>query len=192
MKERCEWAWQSPLEQAYHDHEWGVPVHDDRRLFEFLVLEGAQAGLSWVTILRKREYYRRAFEGFDPARVARYDDAKVAELLQNPGIVRNRLKVRAAIANARAFLEVQAQHGSFDRYIWNFVEGRTVQNSWGHRQEVPSSTRESDTMSRALKKRGFSFVGTVICYAFMQAVGMVNDHTTNCYRHRELGASGPE
>jgi DNA-3-methyladenine glycosylase I len=180
------------LEQAYHDHEWGVPVHDDRRLFEFLVLEGAQAGLSWVTILRKREGYRRAFDGFDPALVAHYNDTKIAELLRDPGIVRNRLKLRSAIFNARAFLEVQAQHGSFDRYLWDFVERRTIQNSWRSLREIPASTEISDVMSRALKKRGFSFTGTTICYAFMQAVGMVNDHTVNCYRHRELGACGPD
>jgi DNA-3-methyladenine glycosylase I len=186
---RCDWAQKSDLEIDYHDKEWGVPVHDDRLLFEFLVLEGAQAGLSWITILRKREAYRAAFAGFDPERVARFDAAKVAELLANPGIVRNRLKVESAIGNARAFLRVQEEFGSFDTYIWRFVDGRPIQNAWKHITEVPAHTTVSDVMSRDLKKRGFRFVGSTICYAHMQATGMVNDHLVDCFRHRELQAT---
>lgn len=182
---RCSWAGTDPLYCDYHDREWGVPVHDDRLLFEFLILEGAQAGLSWITILRKRDAYRQAFEGFDPVRVAAFDDAKVAELLGNPGIVRNRLKIASAVANARAFLAVQEEFGSFDSYIWGFTEGRTIQNSWQMLSEVPSRTDVSDRMSRDLKKRGFNFVGSTICYAFMQATGMVNDHTADCFRRCE-------
>jgi DNA-3-methyladenine glycosylase I len=183
---RCAWAGSDPLYQAYHDREWGVPVHDDRLLFEFLILEGAQAGLSWITILRKREAYRAAFAGFDPEAVARFDDATVAALLANPGIVRNRLKVASAVSNARAFLKVQEEFGSFAAYMWRFVDGRPMQNRWKTLAEVPASTKESDSMSRDLKKRGFRFVGSTICYAHMQAVGMVNDHTTDCFRWREL------
>jgi len=183
---RCAWAGNDPLYQIYHDTEWGVPLHDDRLLFEFLVLEGAQAGLSWITILRKREAYRQAFAAFDPPQVASFNDAKIAELLANPGIVRNRLKIASAIANARAFLAVQEQFGSFDAYLWRFVEGRPLQNMWARIAEVPAKTELSDTLSRDLKRRGFNFVGSTICYAFMQAVGMVNDHTTDCFRWKEL------
>jgi DNA-3-methyladenine glycosylase I len=185
-KIRCAWAGSDPLYQAYHDQEWGVPLHDDRQLFEFLILEGAQAGLSWITILRKREAYRRAFEGFDPTVVAAFDEEKQAGLLTEPGIVRNRLKISSAISNARAFLKVQEQFGSFDSYLWRFVDGKPVQNSWSSLSEVPASTPVSDSLSRNLKRRGFRFVGGTICYAFMQAVGMVNDHTTDCFRWREL------
>lgn len=183
---RCAWTGADPLYRDYHDLEWGVPVHDDRLLFEFLILEGAQAGLSWITVLRKRESYRAAFGGFDPAIVARFDEAKQAELLQNPGIIRNRLKIASTISNAHAFLQVQEQFGSFDAYLWRFVEGRPIQNRWRSISEVPASTAVSDTMSRDLKKRGFRFVGSTICYAMMQAVGMVNDHTTDCFRWKEL------
>jgi DNA-3-methyladenine glycosylase I len=179
---RCEWA-RSELAIRYHDEEWGVPVHDDGTLFEFLVLEGAQAGLSWETILNKRENYRAAFDGFDAQRVARYDGRKIAQLLRNPGIVRNRLKMASAVQNARALLRVQEEFGSFDRYVWQFVDGRPRVNSRKARSRVPARTAESDAMSKALKKRGFSFVGSTICYAFMQAVGMVNDHVVQCFRH---------
>lgn len=186
---RCAWAGSDPLYQAYHDQEWGVPVHDDRLLFEFLTLEGAQAGLSWLTILRKRAAYREAFAAFDPEVVARFDAARVAELLANPGIVRNRLKVAATISNGRAFLGVQEEFGSFAAYQWRFVDGQPLQNSWGNLREVPASTKIADAFSRDLKKRGFRFVGSTICYAYMQAVGMVNDHTIDCYRWRELGGN---
>ncbi len=179
---RCSWA-QSELMIRYHDEEWGVPVHDDNRLFEFLVLEGGQAGLSWETILKKRENYRAAFEGFDATRVARYDGRKIAQLLRNPGIVRNRLKIASAVRNARALLRLQEEHGSFDRYIWQFVNGHPIINSWDSRHPVPARTAESDAMSKDLKKRGFNFVGSTICYAFMQAVGMVDDHVVQCFRH---------
>lgn len=172
--------------RAYHDREWGTPLHDDRALFEFLVLEGAQAGLSWSTILRKRAGYRAAFDGFDPARVARYDDAKLAALLADAGIVRNGAKIRAAVQNARCVLEIQREHGSLDAYLWSFVGGAPVQNAWTSPREVPATTPQSEAMSRALRKCGFAFVGDTICYAFMQAVGMVNDHTTNCYRWAEV------
>jgi DNA-3-methyladenine glycosylase I len=181
-KPRCHWA-ASPLMIEYHDREWGVPVHDDRLLFEFLILEGAQAGLSWETILNKRENYRRAFQHFDPAKIARYDRARVRELLRNPGIIRNRLKIAATISNAQAFLAVQKEFGSFDRYIWQFVGGRPRTRSWGGKQHPPATTPESDAMSKDLKRRGFRFVGSTICYAFMQAVGMVNDHARRCFRH---------
>ena len=184
---RCAWA-RSELMIRYHDEEWGVPVHHDGRLFEFLVLEGAQAGLSWETILHKRENYRAAFDGFDAGRVAAYDRRKVAQLLKNPGIVRNRLKIASTVRNAQELLRVQEEFGSFDRYIWQFVDGRPRVNSWSARSKVPARTAESDAMSKALKKRGFSFVGSTICYAFMQAVGMVNDHTVECFRHNALAA----
>jgi len=184
--ERCDWANRSELEQAYHDHEWGVEIHDDRALFEFLVLEGAQAGLSWSTILRKREGYRRAFDHFDARKISRYSEDTVSRLLANPEIIRNRLKINATITNARAFLQVQKEFGSFDRYIWQFVNGKPIRNSWRKMTDIPSSTPESDAMSRDLQKRGFKFVGPTICYAFMQAVGMVNDHVVDCFRHREL------
>lgn len=186
MKTRCAWAGKDPLYIDYHDNEWGVPVHDEHRLFEFLILEGAQAGLSWITILRKRENYRLAFDGFDAALVAGYGQTKIDELLINPGIVRNRLKIHAAITNAQAFLDVQREFSSFDRYIWQFVNGISIQNLWAMQEDVPANSKESDLMSRDLKARGFKFVGSTICYAFMQAVGMINDHTLNCFRHREL------
>lgn len=183
---RCAWCSDEPLYQAYHDTEWGVPLHDETRLFEMLILEGAQAGLSWITILRKRENYRRAFDGFDAARIARYDERKQAALLADPGIVRNRLKVAAAIVNARAYLDLRDEFGSFDDWIWQFVNGRPRHNAWRSMADVPASTVESGAMSRALAKRGFKFVGSTICYAFMQAVGMVNDHTTDCFRHKTV------
>lgn len=186
---RCRWA-TTALSIPYHDTEWGVPLHDDRRLFEFLILEGAQAGLSWETILRKRDNYRAAFDGFDPARVARYTARKVDKLLGDPGIVRNRLKVESAVSNARAFLDVQQEHGSFDAYVWRFVDGKPRVNTWNALGQVPASTPQSDAMSKDLKKRGFRFVGSTICYAFMQATGMVNDHATNCFRYRQVGTSG--
>jgi DNA-3-methyladenine glycosylase I len=182
---RCQWAG-TELSTAYHDHEWGVPVHDDRLLFEFLILEGAQAGLNWETILKKREGYRLAFDNFDPNIVAGYGPEKVEELLLNPGIVRNRRKVLSAVQNARAFLQVQQEYGSFDAYIWQFVGGKPVQNAWNAQSELPASTAQSDSMSRDLKKRGFSFCGSTICYAYMQAVGMVNDHEISCFRYLDL------
>ena len=185
---RCAWA-VSELMIRYHDEEWGVPVHDDGRLFEFLILEGAQAGLSWETILNKRENYRVAFDGFDAQRVARYDRRKIAQLLKNPGIVRNRLKVASAVRNAQALLRVQKEFGSFDHYVWQFVDGRRRVNSWKSKSQVPARTAQSDAMSKALKTQGFNFVGSTICYAFMQAVGMVNDHAAKCFRHAKLKAA---
>jgi len=182
---RCDWA-RDDLSIAYHDEEWGVPVHDDRALFEFLILEGAQAGLSWSTILRKRTAYRAAFHRFDPRKVARYDDSATKVLLDNPGIVRNRLKIAAAVGNAQVFLAVQKEFGTFDRYIWQFTDGRPMRNRWKRLEEVPARTAESDAMSKDLTKRGFKFVGSTICYAFMQATGMVNDHLVSCFRYREL------
>jgi len=182
---RCEWA-QAEQMIPYHDAEWGVPIHDDRALFEFLILEGAQAGLSWSTILKKREAYRQAFDGFDPAKVAAYDDAKVAELLANPGIVRNRLKIAAAITNAQSFVRIQQEFGSFDAYVWRFVGDRPKQNAWRELHDLPATSVESDALSKDLIRRGFKFVGSTICYAFMQAVGMVNDHTTDCFRYAQL------
>ncbi len=186
---RCPWP-TTELYIAYHDAEWGVPLHDDRALFEFIVLEGAQAGLSWLTILKKRENYRAAFDGFDAAKVARYNARKVAALLADAGIVRNRLKVAAAVANAQAFLAVQEEFASFDAYIWRFVDGRPKQNHWRTMKEVPARTAESDAMSQDLRQRGFKFVGSTICYAHMQATGMVNDHLVSCPRHAELGGCG--
>ena len=186
LKNRCPWSTTDPLYIAYHDTEWGVPVHDDRTLFEFLILEGAQAGLSWITILRKRENYRKAFDRFDPVKIADYDAKKIKSLLADAGIVRNRLKIVASIQNAKSFLSVKKEFGSFDSYIWQFVEGKPKINSWKTLKEIPPKTIESDAMSKDLKKRGFKFVGSTICYAFMQATGMVNDHTTTCYRHGEL------
>ena len=186
MKTRCAWAGTDLLYLEYHDREWGVPVHDDRTLFEFLVLEGAQAGLSWLTILRKRAHYRVAFDGFDPKRVARYSDAKVRRLLADPGIVRNRLKVEGAVRNARAFLAVQKEHGSFDRFAWQLVGAHPRKNAWRSVKEVPAHTAESEALSKALRQRGFTFVGSTICYALMQAVGMVNDHTRDCFRYDEV------
>ena len=188
MKKRCAWCGSDPLYRAYHDDEWGVPVHDDRRLFAFLVLEGAQAGLSWLTILKKRENYRKAFHDFDCERIARYTDADVARLLADAGIVRNRLKIASAIQNARSVLAIQEAYGSLAAYLWRYVDGVPRQNAWGSMAEIPARTELSDAMSRDLKKRGFKFVGSTICYAFMQAVGMVNDHTTDCYRHQEIRA----
>lgn len=185
-KHRCTWAGSDALYQSYHDTEWGVPLHDDQRLFEFLILEGAQAGLSWITILRKRENYRACFDDFDAMRIAAYGANKIESLLQNAGIVRNRLKVEAAVINAQKFLDVQDDFGSFDKFIWQFVEGKTKQNKWHSLADIPATTPESDAMSKELKRRGFKFVGSTICYAHMQATGMVNDHTTNCFRHAEL------
>lgn len=180
--QRCEWA-RTPLSIAYHDNEWGVPVHDEGVLFEFLTLEGAQAGLSWETILKKREAYRAAFAGFDPARVARFTPTRVERLLRNPGIVRNRLKIASTLTNAKAFLRVQREFGSFDAYLWQFVGGSPRMNRWRTLGEIPTRTPESDALSRDLLRRGFKFVGSTICYAFMQAVGLVNDHTVGCFRH---------
>ncbi len=188
---RCPWAGDDPLHQAYHDEEWGVPLHDDRNLFEFLILEGAQAGLSWLTILRKREGYRRAYDDFEPTRVARYTSRRRDKLLRDEGIVRNRLKVEASIQNARCFLEIQSEVGSFDRYLWAFIAGKPRQNRFEKMSEIPTQTPESESLSRDLKKRGFKFVGPTICYAFMQAVGLVNDHLVSCPRHRELGSGAP-
>lgn len=183
---RCPWCGTDPLYIAYHDEEWGVPLHDDRRLFEMLLLEGAQAGLSWITILRKRNNYRKAFDGFDPVKIAHYDRRRIDALLKNDGIVRNRLKIEAAVTNARAFLGVQETFGSFDRYIWQFVGGTPIVNQRRFMGQIPARTRASDAMSRDLKARGFRFVGSTICYAFMQAVGMVNDHLITCWRYRQL------
>jgi DNA-3-methyladenine glycosylase I len=184
-KKRCTWA-SDDLSVAYHDTEWGVPVHDDRVLFEFLILEGAQAGLSWITILKKRAAYRAAFDQFDPRKVARYDEARIALLLANDGIVRNRLKIRAAVQNAQSFLAVEKEFGTFDQYIWQFTGGRPLQNRWKGHEQMPAKTAQSDAMSKDLAKRGFKFVGSTICYAFMQATGMVNDHLISCFRYREL------
>jgi DNA-3-methyladenine glycosylase I len=189
MKTRCAWArneWSIP----YHDEEWGVPVHDDRVLFEFLILEGAQAGLSWDTVLRKRERYREVFDHFDPVKVAAYDVRKVKQLLADPGIIRNRLKVAAAIQNAKAFLAVQREFGSFDAYLWKFTGGEPIRNLRHSLKEVPACTPESDAMSKDLRKRGFNFVGTTICYAMMQGIGMVNDHTVDCFRYKEVAKLG--
>src|SRR5713226_3233914 len=183
---RCAWALSNQQYLEYHDREWGMPVHDDRKLFEMLIREGVQAGLSWSLILKKRAGYLLAFDGFDAHKIAHYDDRKVQELLANPEIVRNRLKIQAAIQNARAFLAIQSQYGSFDASLWRFVDGQPRQNAWQAMQDIPASTRESDTMSKELKRNGFTFVGTTICYAFMQAVGMVNDHTVECFRWQEL------
>lgn len=183
---RCAWCGDDPVYVKYHDEEWGLPVHDDQKLFEMLCLEGAQAGLSWITILRKRENYRKAFHQFDAKKVSKYDQKKIDQLLLDEGIVRNKLKVNAFVQNAKSFLEVQKEFGSFDRYIWQFVNGKPIQNSRKTMQEVPSKTAESDAMSKDLLKRGFKFVGSTICYAFMQATGMVNDHITECFRHKQV------
>ena len=186
-KTRCAWCGTTdPLYMRYHDEEWGVPVYDDRLLFAKLILDGAQAGLSWITILRKRDNYWAAFDQFDPEKIARYDEDKIAELLQNRGIVRNRLKVQSAVKNARGYLEIMEKEGSFSTFLWGFVDGRSIQNSWHSMAEVPTETKESQTMSKALKKRGFSFVGPTIVYAFMQATGLVNDHVVDCFRYDEL------
>jgi DNA-3-methyladenine glycosylase I len=187
MPQRCAWtANASPLMLGYHDREWGVPLHDDCALFEFLILEGAQAGLSWDTILKKRDNYRRAFDDFDPGRIARYGEEDVQRLLADPGIVRNRLKVAATIVNAQKLLQAQEEFGSFDRYVWRFVDGKPIRNRFTSLSEIPAKTAQSDAMSKDLQKRGFKFVGSTICYAFMQAVGMVNDHTVDCFRHAEV------
>jgi len=186
MTTRCRWAGPDPLYLAYHDEEWGVPSHDDRHLFEMLILEGAQAGLAWITILRRREGYRRAFDGFDPAAIAHYGPEKTAALLADPGIIRNRAKIDAAVANARATLALQEEGLSLDRFLWQFVGGSPRRNHWPSHSQLPAETAESKAMSKELKKRGFKFVGPTICYAFMQAVGMVNDHTLDCFRYREL------
>ena len=183
---RCEWPSEDPLYLAYHDEEWGVPLHDDRRIFESLILDGFQAGLSWLTILRKRENFRAAFDGFDAEKIARYRAAKRARLMANAGIVRNRAKVEAATTNARAFLAIRAEFGDFDRYIWGFTEGRTITNRWRRMVDIPAETKESQAMSKDLKARGFRFVGPTICYAFMQAAGMVNDHVVGCFRHDQV------
>jgi len=188
MLKRCAWAFASQQYTDYHDNEWGVPAHNDRKLFEMLILEGMQAGLSWSLILKKRAGYIQAFDGFDANKIARYDDRKIQELLANPEIVRNRLKIQATIQNARALLQVQSDAGSFDVFLWQFVDGQPLQNAWRTLQEVPAKTRESDAMSKELKRRGFTFVGSTICYAFMQAVGMVNDHIVECFRWQEVQA----
>jgi DNA-3-methyladenine glycosylase I len=186
-KKRCAWVnIEEPIYIDYHDNEWGLPIFDDKILFEFLILEGVQAGLSWLTVLKKRENYRSSFDHFDAHKMARYDQSKLKLLLANPGIIRNQLKVKAAVTNANAFLQVKEEWGSFSRYIWHFIDGKPVQNHWKNSSQVPTSTLVSDTMSKDLKKRGFTFVGTTICYAFMQAVGIVNDHTVDCFRHEEV------
>jgi len=184
--DRCKWSVSNPIYIKYHDKEWGVPVHNDRKLFEMIILDGAQAGLSWITILRKRENYRKAFDNFDPKKVAKYDKRKIAQLLKNDGIIRNKLKVESAVTNAQAFLKVRDEFGTFDKYIWQFVDGKTIVNSWKEPKGIPAFTKESDAMSKDLKNRGFKFVGSTICYAFMQAAGLVNDHTIDCFRYKEL------
>jgi DNA-3-methyladenine glycosylase I len=183
---KCSWALSSALEEHYHDHEWGVPIHDDRLLFEFLSLEGAQAGLSWSTILKKRDEYRKAFDNFEPSIIARYDDSKINSLLANPGIIRNKLKINSVITNARAFLAIQEIFDSFDAYIWLFVDKQPLQNAWKNHAELPAFSGLSEVMSKDLKKRGFKFVGSIICYAYMQAIGMVNDHTVDCFRYKAI------
>lgn len=183
---RCAWVYTNPLLIAYHDIEWGVPVHDDKKLFEFLILEGAQAGLTWETILKKRENYRQAFNQFDPAKVARYTTKDIQHLIADVGIIRNRLKIQAAITNAKKFLEIKEELDSFDKYIWQFVDGKPIKHGFQSLKDIPATTRESDSMSKDLRKRGFKFVGSTICYAFMQAVGMVNDHTRDCFRYEEI------
>ncbi len=189
---KCQWALSSQSEEQYHDEEWGVPVHNDRLLFEFLILESAQAGLSWSTILNKREGYRAAFDGFNAEMIALYDTEKIQQLLNNPKIVRNKLKVNAAISNAKAFLKIQQQYGSFDRYIWQFVDGKSIQNQWIQSNQIPVSTDVSEHMSKSLKQQGFKFVGETICYAYMQAIGMVNDHTVDCFRYQQIEAMADE
>ncbi len=186
MNKRCDWCGTEPIYVDYHDKEWGVPVHDDRMHFEMIILDGAQAGLSWITILKRRDSYREAFDNFDAFKVSRYDDKKVEKLLTNPGIIRNRLKVNSAVKNAQAFLKIQEEFSSFDDYIWQFVNHKTIQSKWKKMSELPAKTAESDAMSKDLKKRGFSFVGSTICYAYMQAAGMINDHITNCFRYKEV------
>ncbi len=186
MTKRCDWCGTEPIYVDYHDKEWGVPVHDDRLHFEMIILDGAQAGLSWITILKRRDGYRKAFDNFDVDKVSRYTDKKIEKLLLDPGIIRNRLKVNSAVKNAKAFLKIQKEFGSFDEYIWQFVNKRTIQNKWKQMSDLPAKTAESDAMSKDLKKRGFSFVGSTICYAYMQAAGMINDHVIHCHRHKEL------
>jgi DNA-3-methyladenine glycosylase I len=186
---RCAWALRSPEETVYHDTEWGVPLHDDVKLFEYLVLDGAQAGLSWTTIIKKRSAYRLAFDGFDPEAVARYDEAKIAALLTDPGIVRNRLKIESAVRNAKVYLRIQEEFGSFDAYLWRFVDGTPVRNAWRELREIPASTPLSDALSRDLKQRGCNFVGSTICYAYLQAAGLVNDHLLDCFRWSEVSGS---
>lgn len=186
MLTRCAWAGSDDLYVAYHDKEWGIPEFDDQKLFEMLTLEGAQAGLSWITVLKKRDNYRNLFDGFDVQKIISYDDSKVQKLLKNEGIIRNRLKIASVISNARAFIEIQSEFGSFSKYIWSFVGGKPKINEWKSLGDIPASTPESDAMGKDLKKRGFKFIGTTICYTFMQAVGMVNDHTTDCFRYREI------
>lgn len=185
-KQRCDWSTKDPLYIAYHDEEWGVLLHDDQKLFEFLILETFQAGLSWITVLRKRENFRKSFDDFDVKKVAAYGEDKVASLLENAGIIRNKLKIRAAISNARAYIEIQKEFGSFDKYIWGFVDGKPIQNDFKSMSELPATTEVSDTLSKDLKKRGFKFVGPTVVYAHMQATGMVNDHATDCFRHKEV------
>jgi DNA-3-methyladenine glycosylase I len=192
MTNRCEWCRNDPLYIEYHDHEWGMPIHDDRRLFEFLILEGAQAGLSWLTILKKRDNYRKAFHGFDPYKIAMYSEADVHRLLSDRGIVRNRLKIESAIRNARGVLEIMEEFGSFDAFIWRYVDYRPIQNAWRSLDELPASTALSDTISKDLKRRGFNFFGSTICYSFMQAVGMVNDHVVSCFRFAEVKKAAPQ
>ncbi len=186
MKVRCAWSGTDPLSIEYHDKEWGIPVHDDRKLFEMLILEGAQAGLSWITILRKRENYRNAYDNFEAKKIVRYDRKKIKQLLANEGIVRNKLKIAASIGNAKSFVEIQKEFGSFNAYIWQFVEGKAKRNTPKSLKEIPATSQESDAMSKDLKKRGFKFVGSTICYAFMQAVGMVDDHTQDCFHKRRV------
>ncbi len=185
-KTRCEWCGEDPLYVSYHDKEWGVPVHSDRKLFEFLILEGAQAGLSWITVLRKRSAYRKAFDQFDFNKIVQYNERKIQSLLKNQGIIRNKLKIRGTVTNAKAFLNVRDEYGTFNKYIWQFVDGEPIKNSYKKIKEIPAKTAISDRMSKDLKQRGFTFVGSTICYAFMQAVGMVNDHTVKCFRYKEL------
>jgi len=185
-QQRCEWTGKEPIYIKYHDKEWGIPVYNDRKLFEMLILEGAQAGLSWITILKKRTHYRKVFDRFDPVKIAKYNKSKVNNLLTDAGIVRNRLKVEATVSNAKAYLELKKELGSFSDYLWAFVDGQPIENNWKTLKQIPSSTTESEAMSKALKKRGFKFVGSTICYAFMQAVGMVNDHTTDCFCYKQV------
>lgn len=192
MIQRCGWAGTEQIYVDYHDHEWGVPVFDDRLLFEFLILEGAQAGLSWITVLKKRDAYRRLFHNFDAEKIARFSRTKIEHLLQNSAIIRNRLKIESTVDNARAFLTLREQHDSFSDYLWQFVDGRPVQNKWKSDRQVPASTKQSEAMSRDLKRRGFRFVGPTICYAYMQATGMVNDHITTCFRHTQVAKLGNE
>ncbi len=186
MITRCAWSTRDSLYIKYHDKEWGTPLHNDRKLFEFLVLEGAQAGLNWLMVLKKRENYRKAFDNFDPSKIAKYNQRKINSLLKNEGIIRNKIKINSAVQNAKAFLKVRNEFGNFDKYIWQFTDGKTIQNSWDNIKQIPATSKESDLMSKDLKKRGLNFVGSTICYAFMQATGMVNDHTKDCFRYKEL------